>query len=75
MAHSNFAAIIAADITTKLTERDMAVYVLADKAGIARTTMQRRLIDGEFTPSELKRVAAVLGVDVLSIIEAAERVA
>lgn len=69
MGHSNYAANVATGITELLTERKLATYTLADNAGIARTTMQRRLIDGEFTVTELQRIAAVLDVDVLTILE------
>ena len=69
MGYSNYATKVAIGIMELLAERKIAAYTLADKAGIARTTMQRRLIDGEFTVTELQRIAVVLDVDVLTILK------
>ena len=72
MGQPSFAVRIAHNITALLTERSLAAYTLADLSGIARTTMQRRLIDGEFTVNELVRVADVLDVDYLAILRSAQ---
>lgn len=42
-------------------EKKSSVSEIARRTGIAKTTLLRRLIDGDFKASETKRIAAALG--------------
>jgi transcriptional regulator with XRE-family HTH domain len=60
MVIEDIAASVASVVTERLKAEGFTQVSLADKSGIPRTTLQRRLSDGDFTVSELARVARAL---------------
>lgn len=62
---------VAEVVIEKLREQDRTQVQLSELSGIPRTTLQRRLLDGDFTVSELSRVASVLGTTPDAILAAA----
>jgi len=51
---------VAEAVSRLLRESGTSQAGLSEQAGIPRTTLQRRLIDGDFTITELARIALVL---------------
>lgn len=60
-------------IEASLDESGITLRQAADRTGIARTTLTRRLVKGGYTISELEALADLLGTSVVSLIKRAER--
>lgn len=60
---------VAANVTAAMESQGIAVRTLAERTGIARMTLSRRLTGhSDFTIGELDAVARVLGVTVTSLL-------
>lgn len=69
MGPTEYAAQIARNVAAELTRQNLPGYLLAERVAMAQSTMQRRLIDGNFTVSELHRIAAELGTPTTALMQ------
>ena len=69
MAHIDIAERTAQAVSQATVTKGKSVRSLADETGIPLTTMRRKLKGiGEFTPSELFRIADALGITFMDLI-------
>lgn len=69
MAHIDIAERTAQAVSQAALTKGRSIRSLADEAGIPTTTMGRKLKGvGEFTPSELFRIADALGITFMDLI-------
>lgn len=73
MDHPTTLATLARVVAEALDATELSDRQIAERTGIARTTLTRRLEDGDFKlVSELARIARVLGVPVSELVRKAE---
>ena len=71
MDTTGYVAGVADKVVAAMHAKDVSRLALADKAGIPRTTLIRRLTGtSPFTVDELARIAGALGVDVVALVAA-----
>jgi predicted transcriptional regulator len=75
MDTTTFAERVAATVTSLAEAHGITDVDLAARTNIPRTTLQRRLKDGNFTSVQLVKVAAALGTTATSITANAENAA
>ncbi|EPH17523.1 hypothetical protein HMPREF1484_00208 [Dermabacter sp. HFH0086] len=54
---------IARRVMADIKSKGLSISAVADATGIAKTTLLRRLKDGDFTASQTKKIALELGSD------------
>lgn len=75
MATQTITSAIAQFVSELHRKQGLSQMQLADLSGIARTTMQRRLGDGDFSITELGKIAAVLDTTPQQIVTGASDIA
>lgn len=61
-----------APLTELIQSKGYSVHGLAQATGIANTTLRRHLADGDFTVTQLRRIARTLDVSTTLILSLAE---
>lgn len=68
MGITDYATQIAQNVTAELKRQELPGYILAERVAMPQSTMQRRLKDGNFTVTELHRIAVALGTDAIALL-------
>lgn len=59
-------------LTELIQSKGYSVHGLAQASGIPNTTLRRHLADGDFTVTQLRRIAQALGVTPIVVLSLAE---